>query len=249
VNGIVGVLLGLIVVSTFLLPSYVGKLYSEDGQQPPITGWGGFWAFIPLIGSFIWVAKIQGGLNRFWEQKSAAFAPAGYAAAPAVPAPAVAPPPPQAPVQPPPVAAQPQMAPPPTPAPVPPPVAPAAPPRAAGPPLAPLSATATPFLVFKDGPLAGRRFPIETQVVLGREKTDIVVDDPEVSRQHALMRWVEGRLELSDLRSANGTFVNGRRLDQSGELHDGDVVKIGMTSILVEVPVARDPGATVVSPR
>jgi pSer/pThr/pTyr-binding forkhead associated (FHA) protein len=106
-----------------------------------------------------------------------------------------------------------------------------------------------PTLVVKDGPNAGRRFPIESQATLGRERTDILIDDPEVSRQHALIRWAQGRLELSDLQSANGTFVNGTRLEPRGELRDGDVVKIGMTSIVVEIPPPRDPNATVISPR
>jgi hypothetical protein len=58
VNGIVGVLLGIILVGTFLLPSYVGRMYKEDliekGEEPilaaqkvPITGWSGFLVLIP----------------------------------------------------------------------------------------------------------------------------------------------------------------------------------------------------------
>jgi pSer/pThr/pTyr-binding forkhead associated (FHA) protein len=108
----------------------------------------------------------------------------------------------------------------------------------------------TPALVFREGPLAGRRFPVETQLVLGRENTDVIVEDPEVSRQHALLRRAGEALEISDLRSANGTFVNGQRIGERGELHDGDIVKIGMTTIRIEIPApSRDPDATVVSRR
>jgi pSer/pThr/pTyr-binding forkhead associated (FHA) protein len=106
-----------------------------------------------------------------------------------------------------------------------------------------------PTLLFRDGPLAGRRFPIAERLMLGRENADIVVDDPEVSRQHAMMRWSDGRLELSDLRSANGTFLNRERIAGPQELRDGDVVMIGQTSIVVELPPARDPGATVLRAR
>ncbi len=78
VNGLVGLLLHFIIVSTFLLPSYVGRLYKEDlieqGEEPilaaqkvPITGWSGFLVLIPLVGSIIWLAKIQSKLNNFWE--------------------------------------------------------------------------------------------------------------------------------------------------------------------------------------
>jgi apolipoprotein N-acyltransferase len=67
-GGIAGVLLVLVLVGTFLLPSYVGRMYREDGwEDPPISGWSGLWNLVPYIGGFIWIAKVQGALNRFWE--------------------------------------------------------------------------------------------------------------------------------------------------------------------------------------
>ena len=281
VDGLVGLLLAFVAVSTFLLPSYVGRMFKEDEQQPPITGWGGLWVFIPLIGSIIWLVKIQGALNRFWAQHAGASVPGAAApvAAPASPAPPPPPPAPQA-------AASQQVAPPPPvpapPAPAPPPAAPSAahpdipleapppelivdaPPRPGGSQQAPAppepavpqqdipvaaAGLATPVLVFSDGPLAGRRVVVEPQLTLGREGADVVVEDPEVSRRHAQMSWSQGRLELSDLRSSNGTFVNGRRIDAPYQLTNGDVVRIGQTSIMVEVPPPRDPNATVLRPR
>ena len=71
VGGFAGFLLSFIAVSLFLLPSYVGKLYHEDGQNAPISGWSGFWAFFPYVGTFVWIAKIQGALNDFWAGKGA----------------------------------------------------------------------------------------------------------------------------------------------------------------------------------
>ena len=82
VSGLAGVLLALVIVSIFLLPAYVGRMYKEDGQEPKITGWGGFWVLVPYIGGIIWIAKIQGALNSFWEAKQRAGA-AVPAAAPA----------------------------------------------------------------------------------------------------------------------------------------------------------------------
>jgi hypothetical protein len=78
VNGVVGVILNLIVVGAFLMPSYVGRTYKEaliaKGEEPilaaqkvPITGWSGFLVLIPYIGGIIWMAKIQSKLNNFWE--------------------------------------------------------------------------------------------------------------------------------------------------------------------------------------
>src|SRR5204862_265663 len=66
-----GIELGLGLVSVFLLPSYVGKLYQEDGQRAPTSGWSGFWAFFPYVGTFVWRAKTQGALNDFWTEKGA----------------------------------------------------------------------------------------------------------------------------------------------------------------------------------
>ena len=71
VGGFAGFLLSFVAVSLFLLPSYVGKAYQEDGQNAPITGWSGFWVLVPYIGTFIWIAKIQGALNDFWVGKGA----------------------------------------------------------------------------------------------------------------------------------------------------------------------------------
>jgi len=66
------VFLCLILVGYFLLPSYVGKMYEEDGQSnPPVSGVSGFWIFLPYVGSFVWIAKVQGALNRFWQGKGA----------------------------------------------------------------------------------------------------------------------------------------------------------------------------------
>jgi hypothetical protein len=72
VSGIVGVLLAFIVVTTFLLPAYVGRMYNEDGQpNNPVSGLSGFWVFVPYVGSFIWLYKIQTALNQFWASKGA----------------------------------------------------------------------------------------------------------------------------------------------------------------------------------
>ena len=55
----------------FVAPSEVGKLYAREGQQQPVSGKTGFWMFLPLVGYFVWVVKVQGALNRFWASKGA----------------------------------------------------------------------------------------------------------------------------------------------------------------------------------
>ena len=72
VGGGLGFLSCFILVGYFLLPSYVGKMYEEDGQSnPPVSGISGLWIFLPYVGTFVWIAKVQGALNRFWQSKGA----------------------------------------------------------------------------------------------------------------------------------------------------------------------------------
>ncbi len=64
---------------------------------------------------------------------------------------------------------------------------------------------------------------------IGRATTnDIVVSDQTVSRQHAQLIVDDlGQATLIDLGSANGTFVNGKRLTDPRRLDPSDIVKVG----------------------
>jgi putative ABC transport system permease protein len=64
--GVVGLLLSLIFISSFLLPSHIGDMYAEAGKEKPVTGKTGFWVFIPLVGGIVWLFKVQRRLNEFW---------------------------------------------------------------------------------------------------------------------------------------------------------------------------------------
>ena len=91
-------------------------------------------------------------------------------------------------------------------------------------------------LVVKSGPREGERLSVNGRMTLGRENADIVFDDPELSRNHALVTAVDGALEISDSGSANGTFVNDRRIDSATKLSNGDAVRVGKTTLEVELP-------------
>jgi hypothetical protein len=81
VNGLVGMLLSLIIVGIFLLPSYVGRMYKEaSSDRIPMTGWTGLFALIPYVGGIIWQIKVQGALNEFWARQSQSAPAAGTAA-------------------------------------------------------------------------------------------------------------------------------------------------------------------------
>jgi pSer/pThr/pTyr-binding forkhead associated (FHA) protein len=89
-----------------------------------------------------------------------------------------------------------------------------------------------------DGPLAGRRVEVTSTLVLGRQAADLVVDDPQVSRRHAAVRPAGDALEVEDLGSLNGTWVNGTRIDGPTRLAPGDRVRVGDTTFEVEGPAA-----------
>jgi pSer/pThr/pTyr-binding forkhead associated (FHA) protein len=55
---------------------------------------------------------------------------------------------------------------------------------------------------------------------------EVVIDNVGVSRHHATLSLVGDRFVLSDEGSANGVFVNGKKIEER-ELLDGDVVQIG----------------------
>ncbi len=66
---------------------------------------------------------------------------------------------------------------------------------------------------------------LDGQLSVGRgEESDLVIADDHVSREHALMTLADDIVWLSDLDSANGTFVNGERLTGGCRLYHGDMV-------------------------
>jgi pSer/pThr/pTyr-binding forkhead associated (FHA) protein len=55
---------------------------------------------------------------------------------------------------------------------------------------------------------------------------DLHLDEGSVSRRHAILVRRSSGARILDDRSANGTFVNGRRVTQA-DLHSGDVIVLG----------------------
>jgi pSer/pThr/pTyr-binding forkhead associated (FHA) protein len=105
--------------------------------------------------------------------------------------------------------------------------------------------TARPAIVVTGGPLTGRRFDVDGDVVIGRVEGTIVIDDDEISRRHAVVCGAHDGLTIEDLGSTNGTRVNGRRIEKRVELSEGDEIAIGQTTFRVEA--AAGASATVVA--
>jgi DNA-binding SARP family transcriptional activator len=82
----------------------------------------------------------------------------------------------------------------------------------------------------------GRRFRLDGSTRIGRlPDNDIVIDDENVSRYHAVVIDTGGSFVISDLRSTNGILVHGRRIRGSASLADGDHIHIGGHEFTFEI--------------
>lgn len=96
---------------------------------------------------------------------------------------------------------------------------------------------------------SGRRINLDIQddLLIGRKDNarsifpdvDLGLDggyDSGVSRRHAILSWKQGIYMIEDLGSANGTFINGRKISsaQPARLSSGDELQCGTLLIRVE---------------
>ena len=87
------------------------------------------------------------------------------------------------------------------------------------------------WLVQKDGPEAGKKFPMYwEEITIGRdEENSIVIRDDAISLKHARIREMKGAYYIFDLASDNGTYLNGRKLLRPRPLYDWDEIRMGRT--------------------
>jgi pSer/pThr/pTyr-binding forkhead associated (FHA) protein len=90
-------------------------------------------------------------------------------------------------------------------------------------------------LVAEGGPYDGRMFNLPSGVTqVGRAvDNELVFDDPSLSRKHARLHRDGSKLEVEDLGSSNGTFVNGRKVGR-GAVQPGDTIRFGDLSFRCE---------------
>ena len=78
------------------------------------------------------------------------------------------------------------------------------------------------------------RLGSEAVKTVGRApRADFVVDAALVSRVHCRLTATDDRLEVVDLKSTNGTFVNDKRV-QKAHLSAGDRLRVGRVELTVE---------------
>jgi len=85
------------------------------------------------------------------------------------------------------------------------------------------------FLILRSSDHAGRRYKLAQSLVIGRENAEIIIRDPRMSRQHASVALLKGKFTITDLGSANHTFVNNAMIHQPTALKNGDRIRLGST--------------------
>ncbi len=91
------------------------------------------------------------------------------------------------------------------------------------------------------GPDRGQKFELPTNEpqLIGRSSEALPITDSTVSRRHAELTPDEGKWYLRDLDSANGTFVNGKRITELVVLSPGDQIRCGSTLLSFAAPPDR----------
>jgi len=95
------------------------------------------------------------------------------------------------------------------------------------------------LLKFKEAVI--REIPLDQDVItIGRKAdNDIVIDNQAVSGYHARIKKEGNSLFIEDANSLNGTYINGQKISK-GELHNGDVVLIGVHTLDVILEKERE---------
>lgn len=91
------------------------------------------------------------------------------------------------------------------------------------------------MLWVKEGPRRGRFYPIKHNTEIGRKEGDLILDDPKVTSRHAKFTMEDDDFIVWDLASANGTFVNDKKIREATRLEENDLIKIGDTIFVVKL--------------
>jgi len=102
-------------------------------------------------------------------------------------------------------------------------------------------------LLLTQGPQSSQEYPLrDGPALIGRQPgLEIVLDAPEVSRQHARLTRGEGKTFLEDLGSSNGTYLNRLKLHGKIELRDRDEIQIGPFQLHYEAGPPTEPAIVI----
>lgn len=101
-------------------------------------------------------------------------------------------------------------------------------------------------LEIANGKLAGARFALDRAVTsIGRsEQSDVRIADESVSSAHATLLLKGDAWFITDLRSANGTFVDGYRVAAEREIAPGSRIRLGRVELVFRVEAESEPRAS-----
>ena len=89
------------------------------------------------------------------------------------------------------------------------------------------------------GEFTGQEISIERDMLVGRDQdAEILLQLKDISRKHAALLFRDDHVWVKDLKSTNGTFVNGERVEQEQEieLHDGDMLQFASFMFMILAP-------------
>ncbi|MGO8946177.1 MAG: protein kinase domain-containing protein [Ktedonobacterales bacterium] len=92
-------------------------------------------------------------------------------------------------------------------------------------------------IIIRNGPMTNHAFVLHQDITtLGRTAgNDVVIQDATVSRYHARLFFHSGQWCIEDLQSANGTYVNGKRVQRPIPLQHGDELRLGDDIVTFEM--------------
>lgn len=91
-------------------------------------------------------------------------------------------------------------------------------------------------ITFISGIYQGKEYYFKNILTIGRSPAnDVQLPFPSVSREHARLSLAVSSGELKDLKSNNGTFLNGRIISDRSTLKNGDIIKISNFEIKFEL--------------
>lgn len=101
-------------------------------------------------------------------------------------------------------------------------------------------------IYISDGPEAGKRYEFDDDIIqVGRAiENDIQVRDPLISRNHLSVLLKDQEYRITDLQSANGTFVGNEKISPNIEvdIEEGVPIRIGVSVLSLGKPVAKETG-------
>jgi type III secretion system YscD/HrpQ family protein len=87
------------------------------------------------------------------------------------------------------------------------------------------------YLIAEEGPLEGLKVDLtdEEKVIVGRDpdSSTCLIEDPSISRRHALFSFFDDKIEIQNLSLTNPLKVNGKIVEDTEEIVDGDYITLG----------------------